>query len=62
LPNPLRHAGATSAAAPAKTKTATAVCKSVKAVSMTSGLGVMCCLFGSVAAFGSVYYIYFGKR
>ena len=34
----------------------------VKAYSMTSGLGVMCCLFGSVAAFGAVYYIYFGKR
>ena len=34
----------------------------VKALSMTSGIGVMCCLFGSVAAFGAVYYIYFGKR
>ena len=34
----------------------------VKAFSMTSGVGVMCCLFGSVVAFGAVYYIYFGKR
>jgi len=34
----------------------------VKAFSMTNGSGVMCCLFGSVAAFGAVYYIYFGKR
>lgn len=34
----------------------------VKAFSMTSGLDVMLCLFGSIAAFGSVYYIYFGKH
>jgi uncharacterized membrane protein YuzA (DUF378 family) len=33
-----------------------------KASSMTSGLDVMCCLFGSVAAFGTVYYIYFGRH
>jgi hypothetical protein len=33
-----------------------------KASSMTSGLDVMFCLFGSVAAFGAVYYIYFGRR
>ena len=33
-----------------------------KAFSMTSGLDVMFCLFGSVAAFGGVYYIYFGRR
>jgi uncharacterized membrane protein YuzA (DUF378 family) len=34
----------------------------VKAFSMTSGLDVMGCLFGSVAAFGAVYYIYFGRH
>ncbi len=34
----------------------------VKAASMTNGLGVMGCLFGSVAAFSAVYYIYFVKR
>jgi len=34
----------------------------VKALSMESGLGVLLCLLGSVAAFGMVYYIYFGKR
>jgi hypothetical protein len=33
-----------------------------KASDMTSGLDVMLCLLGSVAAFGSVYYIYFGKH
>ena len=33
-----------------------------KALSMTSGFDVMLCLLGSVAAFGGVYYIYFGKR
>ena len=32
-----------------------------KATSMTSGLDVMLCLFGSVAAFGGVYYILFGR-
>ncbi len=33
----------------------------LKALSMDSGLGVLLCLLGSVAAFGVVYYIYFGK-
>jgi len=33
-----------------------------KAFDMTSGLDVMLCLLGSVAAFGAVYYIYFGKH
>ena len=33
-----------------------------KALSMESGSGVLLCLLGSVAAFGGVYYIYFGKR
>jgi hypothetical protein len=33
----------------------------LKALSMDSGFGVFVCLLGSVAAFGSVYYIYFGK-
>jgi hypothetical protein len=33
-----------------------------KASSMTSGLDVMLCLLGSVAAFGAVYYIYFRKH
>ena len=34
----------------------------LKALSMESGFDVLLCLLGSVAAFGSVYYIYFGKR
>ena len=34
----------------------------LKALSMESGLDVLLCLLGSVAAFGAVYYIYFGKR
>ena len=34
----------------------------VKALSMESGLDVLFCLLGSVAAFGAVYYIFFGKR
>lgn len=34
----------------------------MKATGMTSGLDVMLCLFGSVAAFGGVYYILFGKQ
>jgi hypothetical protein len=34
----------------------------VKATSMQSGLDVMLSLFGSVAAFGGVYYILFGRR
>ena len=34
----------------------------VKALSMSSGLDVLFCLLGSVAAFGAVYYIYYGKR
>jgi hypothetical protein len=33
-----------------------------KASEMTSGLGVMFCLLGSVVAFGAVYYIYFEKH
>ena len=33
----------------------------VKALSMESGVDVLFCLLGSVAAFGVVYYIYFGK-
>jgi len=33
-----------------------------KASEMTSGLDVLLCLLGSVAPFGGVYYIYFGKR
>lgn len=33
-----------------------------KAMSMESGLDVLFCLLGSVAAFGAVYYIYFGKH
>ena len=34
----------------------------IKALSMESGSGVLLCLLGSVACFGMVYYIYFGKR
>jgi hypothetical protein len=34
----------------------------LKAWSMESGLDVLLCLLGSVAAFGAVYYIYFAKR
>ena len=34
----------------------------VKALSMTNGFDVLLCLLASVAAFGAVYYIYFGKR
>ena len=34
----------------------------LKALSMDTGFDVMLCLLGSVAAFGAVYYIYFGKR
>jgi hypothetical protein len=33
-----------------------------KAVNIESGSGVFLCLLGSVAAFGMVYYIYFGRR
>ena len=33
----------------------------LKALSMDSGSGVFLCLLGSVAAFGMVYFIYFGK-
>jgi UDP-N-acetylmuramyl pentapeptide phosphotransferase/UDP-N-acetylglucosamine-1-phosphate transferase len=33
-----------------------------KAVNMTSGLDVLLCLLGSVAAFGMVIYIYFRKH
>jgi hypothetical protein len=33
-----------------------------KALSMESGLDVLFCLLGSVASFGAVYYIYFGKH
>ena len=32
----------------------------LKALSMDRGFDVLLCLLGSVAAFGSVYYIYFG--
>lgn len=34
----------------------------VKAMSMTSGIDVLFCLLGSVAAFGAVYFIFFGKH
>jgi hypothetical protein len=34
----------------------------LKALSMESGLDVLLCLLGSVAAFGAVYYIYYGRR
>jgi len=34
----------------------------VKALNMESGSGVLLCLLSSVAAFGSVYYIYYGRR
>ena len=33
----------------------------VKALSMESGIDVLLCLLGSVAAFGAVFYIYFRK-
>ena len=33
-----------------------------KALCMESGIDVLFCLLGSVAAFGAIYYIYFGKR
>jgi hypothetical protein len=33
-----------------------------KALSMESGIDVFFCLLGSTAAFGAVYYIYFGKH
>ncbi|MEY2466442.1 MAG: hypothetical protein QOD03_963 [Verrucomicrobiota bacterium] len=33
----------------------------VKALDMTSGIDVLLCLLGSVAAFGMVFYIYFRK-
>ena len=32
-----------------------------KALEMTSGIDVLLCLLGSVAAFGMVFYIYFRK-
>jgi len=34
----------------------------VKALSMDTGFGVLLCLLGSVASFGTVYYIYCGKH
>ena len=34
----------------------------MKALSMTSGIDVLLCLLTSVASFGTVYYIYYGKR
>jgi hypothetical protein len=34
----------------------------LKALNMESGLDVLLCLLGSVAAFGAVYYIYFGRH
>jgi hypothetical protein len=34
----------------------------VKAIIVASGVEVMCCLLGSIAAFGVLYYIYFGKH
>ncbi len=33
-----------------------------RAVSAPTGLDVLLCLLGAVAAFGAVYYILFGKR
>jgi hypothetical protein len=33
----------------------------VKALNMQTGLDVLLCLLGSVTAFGTVFYIYFGK-
>ena len=33
-----------------------------KALDMNNGLDVLLCLLGSVAAFGMVFYIYFGRR
>jgi hypothetical protein len=34
----------------------------LRALSMESGIDVLLCLFGSVAAFGAVFYIYLGRR
>ena len=34
----------------------------LKALEMESGSGILFCLLGSVAAFGTVYFIYFGKK
>jgi hypothetical protein len=34
----------------------------LKALSMDNGFDVLLCLLSSVAAFGAVYHIYFGKR
>jgi hypothetical protein len=34
----------------------------MKAFSMTSGIDVLLCLLASVASFGTVYYMYYGKR
>lgn len=34
----------------------------VKASEMENGFGVLLCLLGSVFAFGTVFYIYLGKR
>ena len=34
----------------------------LKAWSMDGGFDVLLCLLGSVASFGAVFYIYFGKR
>lgn len=33
-----------------------------KALEMDRGLDVLLCLLGSVAAFGMVFYVYFGRR
>ncbi|HYE31999.1 MAG TPA: hypothetical protein VEH27_11255 [Methylomirabilota bacterium] len=34
----------------------------LKAMSMETGAGVFCCLLGSVAAFGMVFYIYLRRE
>jgi hypothetical protein len=34
----------------------------LKALSMESGVDVLFCLLGSVAAFGTLFYLYLGKR
>ncbi|MGO8699305.1 MAG: hypothetical protein ACLQVY_16485 [Limisphaerales bacterium] len=34
----------------------------LKALGMESGFDVLLCLLGSVAAFGTVFYLYLGKR
>ncbi len=34
----------------------------LQALAMHSGFDVLLCLLGSVASFGAVYYIYFGKH